>query len=261
MITGGTRGLGKAIGLEFAKTGATVYLTHRRSGFDTQGLIEEYAGQNLPAPHIVRCNVSDTDRTRELMQAIRAECGQLDVIISNVALSKLVYKLDDLRRRPMEKSLAYSAWPLVEMVQIANSTFDSFPRYVIAISSDGAHVCHPNYDLAGVSKAVLETLCRYLALRLKPHGTCVNAIRPGFLDTDSLRASMGEEAFATVFRRQPDMLIDVREVAKVCIALCSGYMDAVKGQVITVDEGWSLVSPAELIGMESKELDTPDQIR
>ncbi len=117
-----------------------------------------------------------------------------------------------------------------------------YPRYVSGVSSDGEHVCHEGYDLAGVSKSVLETLCRYLALRLKPEGVRVNVIRPGFLDTVSGRQTLGDDV-VNAMDKLPGLLIDLRSVARVCVALCSGLMDSVTGQSIIVDEGWSLVSP------------------
>jgi enoyl-[acyl-carrier-protein] reductase (NADH) len=97
--------------------------------------------------------------------------------------------------------------------------------------------------MAGVAKAALETLCRYLAVRLQKYGTRVNAIRPGFLDTASSRATFGQAAIAALRQSQPQAVLDIDEVAKSCLALTSGYMDAVTGQVLVVDSGWSLMSP------------------
>lgn len=250
LITGGTRGLGKAIGLEFARTGATIYLTHRWGSVNEDELSAEFHSLDLSPPRVIESDVSNTDDMRALMQTIQKEVGQLDVVVSNVAFAKTVQDLDGLRRRALDRSLAYSAWPIVELVQSAHKTFGSYPRYVIGVSSDGGDVCHPAYDLVGVSKSVLETLCRYLALRLKPHGTRVNAIRPGFLDTASARNTFGDIVFEQIQARYPDMLLDPHEVAQTCVALCSGYMDAVTGQVITVDEGWGLMSPIALIQEE-----------
>lgn len=247
LITGGTRGLGKAIGLAFAAIDANVFLTHRWGSVDDADLKSEFIAQGFAAPHVIESDVSNSDDMRDLMQSIHEETGSLDVIISNVSFAKTVAQMGDLRRRALDRSLAYSAWPIVELVQSAHETFGSYPRYVIGVSSDGGEVCHPAYDLVGVSKSVLETLCRYLALRLKDHGTRVNAIRPGFLDTASARATFGDALFEQIQARYPDMLLDPNEVAKACVGLCSGYMDAITGQVITIDEGWGLVSPIELL--------------
>lgn len=243
LITGGTRGLGKAMGIEFSHAGARVYLTHRWSSVDESELAAEFEALGLAAPRVVESDAGDPEATRELMAALKAETGRLDVVISNVAFAKVTRELGDLRRNAFELSLRYSAWPVVDLVQAAHEAFGRYPRYVIGVSSGGGELCFDGYDLAGASKAVLETLCRYLACRLKRHGVRVNAVRPGLLDTESARVTFGDETIEAVQERAGAFLLDPRRVARVCVALCSGYMDAVTGQVIVADEGWSLVSP------------------
>ena len=71
----------------------------------------------------------------------------------------------------------------------------------------------------------------------------MNAVRPGFLDTASSRATFGEERFERLLEGASGLLLDPRDVARACLALCSGLMDSVTGQVLVVDEGWSLTSP------------------
>ena len=118
------------------------------------------------------------------------------------------------------------------------------PRYLIAISTD-PH-CHQGYDLLGASKSVLETLCRYLAVRLKPEGVRVNAIVPGAIDSVNLAATVGKEV-AAALRARGDVMLDPARMARTCVALASGLMDSVTGQTLVVDEGWSLVSPISML--------------
>lgn len=243
LVTGGTRGVGKAIGLEFARAGAQVFLTHRWGSIDENALREEFAAQDLAAPRIVECDASDAKATRELMRLIGENGGALEVVVSNVAFAKIAREIGDLKRGALEISLGYSAWPIVDLVQAAHEVLGAYPRYVLGISSDGGEVCHPGYDLAGASKAVLETLCRYLALRLKSHGVRVHAVRPGLLDTASSRASFGDPTIDALRQQNGAMFLEPEGVGRACLALCSGLMDGLTGQVIVVDEGWSLVSP------------------
>ncbi len=247
LITGGTRGFGKAVGLEFARRGAQVVLTHRWGSADEDELLAEFGAEGGLPPWILECDASDADSTRELLQGIARRYGRLDAIVSNVAFAKVTGELDDLRRGALELSLRYSSWPLVELVQLARDVLPRMPRHVIAVSSDGGIVCHPGYDLAGAAKATLETMVRYLAVRLRSEGVCVNAVRPGFMDTASLRAVLGDAAVDALARDASEMLLDPRRVAGVCVALCSGLMDAVTGQVIVVDEGWSLLGPTHFL--------------
>ena len=243
VVTGGTRGLGKAIGLEFARAGATVFLTHRWSSADEAALAGEFTSAGLPAPHVVESDASDPEETRALMALVRERAPHLHAVVSNVAFGKIVDELADLKRSSLELTLGYSAWPLVDLVQAAKEVTGTYPRYVVAVSSDGGDVCHPGYDLVGASNAALEALCRYLALRLRGEGVRVNALRPGFLDTDSSRATFGDALIDDLRARGDGLLLDPAAVARACVALCSGLMDGVTGQVIDVDEGWSLVSP------------------
>jgi NAD(P)-dependent dehydrogenase (short-subunit alcohol dehydrogenase family) len=247
LVTGGTRGLGKAIGIEFARAGAAVFLTHRWGSVREADLLAEFAAAGLPAPRVVESDVSDRKAVLDLMGTIKDGAGRLDVVVSNVAFAKLVTGISDLKKASLDLSLAYSAWPLVDHVQAAREVLGRFPRYVIAVSSDGPDVCHPGYDLAGAAKAVLETLCRYLAVRLRPEGVRVNAVRPGLLDTASSRATVGDAALEAVQRGAAGAVQDPRGVARACVALCSGLMDSVTGQVLVVDEGWSLVDPLSFL--------------
>jgi NAD(P)-dependent dehydrogenase (short-subunit alcohol dehydrogenase family) len=247
LITGGTRGLGKAIGLEFGLAGATVFLTHRWGSADEAALVAEFTTQGLAAPYIIESDVADEDAIYSLMKTIQHTCGRLDMLVSNVAFSKVIHDLTDLKQNALMLSLGYSAWPLVELIQATHEVLGAYPRYVVAISSDGSEVCHDGYDLAGASKAVLETLCRYLALRLKRYGVRVNALRPGFLDTASSRATFGDERIEAAKEKVEGLFLDPNHVATSCVALCCGLLDAVTGQVLVVDEGWSLVSPISFL--------------
>jgi NAD(P)-dependent dehydrogenase (short-subunit alcohol dehydrogenase family) len=248
LITGGTKGLGKAIGMAFARAGARVFLTHKWGSVDEAELITEFKQQHLALPYIIQADASDSDDLLNLINQIKEHTDTLDIIISNVAFSKIITDFLDFKRQSLELSIKYSAWPIVDLIQKTNAVLQSYPRYVLAISSDGPDICHLGYDMAGTSKAVLETLCRYLALRLKQHGVRVNALRPGFLDTASSRATFGNEIFEKLQANGcADIFLSPDDIAKTCVAFCSGFMDSVTGQVLNIDEGWSLVSPIALV--------------
>ena len=241
IVTGGTRGLGKAIGMEFSRAGATVFLTHRWGSVAEAELRAEFEQAGLPAPHIVESDVSDPQATRALMGAVRDQQTRLIAVVSNVAFAKVVDSVHDLKRESLELSLRYSAWPIIDLLIAARETLGHYPRYALAISTDGGELCHPGYDMVGIAKAALETLCRYLAVHLRAEGVRVNAIRCGPIDTDSLRATFGTDVLD---RELPGpVLLDPHSVGRACVALCSGLLDSVTGQVITVDEGLSLLSP------------------
>ncbi|RSM73678.1 SDR family oxidoreductase [Kibdelosporangium aridum] len=258
LVTGGTRGLGKAVAMEFARANASVFVTHRWGSVDETELAREFDAVGLPPPVVVEADASDPAATRALMAHIKSKTGQLHAVVSNVSFAKAVNTIDDLKRSSMELSLGYSAWPVVDLVQSAHAAFGSYPRYVMAISSDGAEVCHDMYDQAGVSKAALETLCRYLALRLKPHGVRVNVVRAGYVDTPSARAVIGEAVVKKVLEERIDILMDPHGVGRACVALSSGLLDSVTGHVLRVDEGVSLLGPAAFLVGRNERIELPD---
>ncbi|MGQ0842376.1 SDR family NAD(P)-dependent oxidoreductase [Actinokineospora sp.] len=244
LITGGTRGLGKAIAMEFSRAGAEVFVTHRWGSVAEDELIAEFVAAGHPAPVIIEADVSDPDATREVMAQIRARNGELHAVVSNVSFAKIVDDVHSLKKSSLDISLGYTTWPVVDLVQQAHEEFGRYPKYVLAMSSDGPEVCHEGYDLIGASKAALETLCRYLAVRLKPHGVRVNVVRAGYVDTPGARATFGDELVETVRERLGEVFMDPLRVGQACVALASGLLDAVTGQVIVVDEGMSLLVPA-----------------
>jgi NAD(P)-dependent dehydrogenase (short-subunit alcohol dehydrogenase family) len=151
LVTGGTRGLGKAIGKEFARVGATAVLTHRWGSVDDRELQDEFRREGLTVPHVIESDVSDPAAARDLMARIREVPEPLRAIISNVAFAKTVDTLADLKRGSLELSLRYSTWPVIELPQAAFGVLGYYPRYLVAISTDGGSICHPGYDAAGVA--------------------------------------------------------------------------------------------------------------
>lgn len=237
LVTGGTRGIGLAAALAFARRGARVTVTHKWDSVD-HGLLEEaFAGAGGPPPRIVQADAASEDDAREVVQGIREAHGHLDVLVSNVAFAALVRSVDDYLHRSLMTSINYSAWPVVSHTLAARSVFGHAPRYVVALSSCGVDTMHVNYDFVAASKAVLEALCRYLHYRLSDDGTRVNVVRTRFVETESLEATFGEDFGPFVRRFEPEVFSTPDEVGEAVFGVCSGLMDALGGQVLTVDRG------------------------
>lgn len=248
LVMGGTKGIGRAIGLEFAKLGAKVFLTYKWGSADHSELLQAFKKMSDVEPVLIEADAGDKTALADLMKKIaKMTDRKLDIMIHCVAFAKLINDINDFKHNSLELSLKYSAWPLIEILQLSQQVLEKFPRYVVAISSDGVDVCHPGYDLVGCSKAVVETMTRYLAVRLKSEGVNINTIRAGLIKTDSLRMTFGDNFIHELEKKVPNAFMDPHEVAKTCVALCSGLMDAVTGQVITADHGWSLASPLNIM--------------
>jgi NAD(P)-dependent dehydrogenase (short-subunit alcohol dehydrogenase family) len=232
LVTGGTKGIGLAIGLAFARRGARVFLTQKWGSADADAIAAMFAG--CPAPTILDADVAHDEDAAAVMDAIG---DRLDVLVSNVAFAPLVHELDEISRKGLAKALDYSTFPIIAYTRAAHAKFGAYPKYILGVSSVGADTYHINYDIIAMAKSALETLCKYLNHRLRDHGTRVNAIRTRFTSTDSLRDTIGDAFEPFVREHAPGLFTTPEEVAEAAFGLCSGLMDGVGGQVVTIDRG------------------------
>ncbi len=242
LITGGTMGIGLACGLAFAARGAKCVLTYKWGTANEDVVRERFAHINAPAPDIVRADAGNAEDTRNLMQHLRSATNGVGVFISNVSAALIVAELKDYSLKALFRSIEYSAWPMYEYTMQLHETFGRYPRYVTGISSTGVEVYSRGYDFMASSKAVMETLCRYMSYRLEENGVRINVVRTCNVRTLALDDTFGKEfkEFAARFIRE-EHFIAPEEVAGVVLALASGMLDGMSGQVITVDRGLTFI--------------------
>ncbi len=238
LVTGGTAGIGLATALAFAGRGAECTLTCRFGSADEDDVRARFAALGAPAPVIVRADAGRDEDTDALLGAMRSRHRAVEVLIANVSAALVVRSFDDYDLRALEKSIRQSAWPMVEYTRRIRRVFGRYPRYVVGMSSTGPDAFSVGYDFVAASKSVMETLCRYMNYRLFDEDVRINVIRSRSVRTASFDATFGAEfaGFARRFTRERHFL-PAEEVADAALALCSGRMDGVSGQVITVDRG------------------------
>jgi NAD(P)-dependent dehydrogenase (short-subunit alcohol dehydrogenase family) len=240
LVTGGTMGIGLATALAFGRRGAVCTLTYKWGSAEEADVRRAFAEAGAPEPILIQADVARTEDTDRVLAQMRARHAHVEAFISNVSQAVLVEGLPDYSARALFQSIQYSAWPLVEYTFRIREVFGCYPRYVVGISSTGVDQFSWGYDLMAAAKAVMETLCRYLSYRLYDEDLRLNVIRTRSVRTESFRSAFGDEfaAFARRFTRE-EHFVDGQEVADAVVALCSGLMDGVRGQVITVDRGTS----------------------
>jgi len=238
LITGGTKGLGLAIGLAFGREGARVYLTHKWGSADLDAVRRRFAEAGAPEPRVLDADASSDEDTAAVLQAIRKEQDAIEVFVSNVSFAQVITGLDMYKKRSFLSSLSYSAWPMIGTMQKIREVFGRYPRYVLATSCDGAETYYPGYDFVAAAKTVMETFCKYLTTHLFGQDVRINVLRSRPVSTESLVATFGE-GFEPFLRRYhgDGYFISLDEVGDAALALCSGLLDAVSGQVILLDRG------------------------
>jgi len=239
LITGGTKGIGLATALAFAREGAHLYLTHKWGSADEDALRRSFAELGAPAPVILEADAAVEEDAERVVETIQRDHDRVEVFLSNVSFAQVVSEgLDSYTKRALSTSLGYSAWPFVGYLQQIKKTLGRYPRYVLGSSCDGPDTYYPGYDFVAASKEVMEVLCRYLAVHLLEEDVRVNILRSRPISTDSLRATFGEEYEPFLKKYFGDeYFITAEEFADAVLALCSGLMDAVSGQVILLDRG------------------------
>lgn len=239
LITGGTMGIGKASALELAKAGATVFVTCKWGSADMESLSSEFTAAGASPPVVIEADVSVDQDTDNLLEEIIKHKNRIDIFISNVGFAPLVKDLDDYVKRSFFKTIEYSSWPIIEYTKRIFAKFGAMPGRVIGISSDGPDHYYTGYDYVSAAKALLEHFSRYLSVHLLPHGARCNVLRFGTVKTPSFDAIFGDDYFQFAKKEgiSEEHMLSPEDCGKAVLSLCSGLLDAVSGQTITVDFG------------------------
>jgi NAD(P)-dependent dehydrogenase (short-subunit alcohol dehydrogenase family) len=258
LITGGTRGIGLAAGLAFARLGAQCTLTHRWGSADENEIRARFLSIGGPAPAIEEADVADAEDTSALMARLAARGLAVDIFISNAACAPPIASVEQYVKRDFLRGIEFTAWPLAAYPLAINKAFGRYPKYIVGITSAGTVKHVDEYDAVAVAKSALETMCRYLAHRLGPQGVRVNLVRAGYVDTDALRAVIGSTLMDRMKEFFPEYVIPAQDVAQAVVALCTGLLDGVIGHVLDVDHG-TLFSDSVLLALRRMSLATQER--
>lgn len=242
LITGGTRGIGRAIALKLAGEGVQLvlnYLRNRRAAEETAAEIEALSGQR---PLLLKGNVGEQDKVAALIAEFQEHHSQLDILISNAASGVLRSALE-LTPRHLQWTLEINALALLWLTQAARPLLRSGSK-ILTVSSLGSTRAFPNYAAVGASKAALESLVRHLSLELAPQGININTLSAGVVDTEALTHFPNREALLahSLAQTPAGKLVTPDDVADVALFLCSPLAQMIHGQTLTVDGGYNIVA-------------------
>ena len=242
LITGASRGIGRAIALRLADDGVNVAVNYLQNEEAAQKTVNELLAKGVKAAAF-QANVGDLDSHKALFEGVLRTFGTLDILIHNAALGafKPVHRL---KMNHWDLSMNINAKAFLALTQSALPTLEAKKEgIIIALSSLGAHRFIPNYGAIGISKAAIESTVRYLGVELMPKGICVNCVSGGLVDTDALKMFPFFDDFKKeVLARTPGGRIGKPEdLARVVAFLCSPESSWIVGQTIVVDGGLSLI--------------------
>jgi len=236
LVTGGSRGIGKAIALRFAELRAARivigYLRNDRAAEETAAELRERGAE----PVLLRGNIAGERALAEV-----SALGPFDAVVHNAATGVIRPALE-VEPKHWDWTLGANARAFLSLAQAAAPDMPPGSS-LVGISSLGSSRVLDNYVLVGTSKAALESLVRYLAVELAPRGIRVNAVSAGVVDTAALgHFPNREQMLAAAEQRTPaGRMVLPDDVADAVTFLCSPGSEMVRGHTLVVDGGFSLL--------------------
>lgn len=239
LVTGGTRGIGRAVSLQFARAGATVIANYVRGQKAADALFAQAQQESLRLI-LCRADLTLANGLESVEAAVAGLNGGLHGLV-HCAATGTHKPFDELTLKHYDWTFALNVRAFFDLVKRLLPRFAS-DASIVAVSSQGALRVVSAYSVVGASKGALEALARHLAVELAPRGIRVNIVAPGAVATDAW-ASMpdAQTRLAELTRRTPiGRLVTPEEVALAAHFLCSDAAHTIIGHTLIVDGGAGL---------------------
>lgn len=238
LITGSTKGIGRAIAEEMAAHGAHVVISSRKGDVceEVAAAIRDKGGKATAIP----CNISSKEALQQLVKSTHDACGPIDILVCNAAVNPNYGSFmdipDEAFKKVLDVNIMSNHW-LVQMV--APEMIERKDGAIIIVSSIGGLRGSSTIGAYNVSKAADMQLTRNLADELGQHNIRVNSIAPGLVKTDFARALWEDEKIAARYSRGTPLrrLGEPRDIAGIAVYLASAAGGWTTGQTFVVDGG------------------------
>ncbi len=233
VVTGGSRGIGKAICLKFAENGADIAFLYAGNTVKAEETLKELEALGVKAK-AYQCNVADADAVAAVVKEIVKDFGGIQILVNNAGITK-----DKLV--PMMKAADFDAVIDTNLKGVFYMIKGVYPLFlkqkggkIINISSVSGLTGNPGQANYSASKAGVVGLTKSVAKELASRGVCCNAIAPGFIATEMTEALENDALKEAIPMKR---FGEAEEVAKLALFLASEQSDYITGEVIRIDGG------------------------
>ncbi|MGH9039265.1 MAG: SDR family oxidoreductase [Acidimicrobiia bacterium] len=246
LVTGSSRGIGRAAALAFAQDGHDVVIHYRRESEAAEAVGKEVEAAGAAAL-VVAADLQDPEAPEQMLNAVGERFGRLDVLVANAA-SSVFRPILEIDPRHLDLTFRTVIQSFLLLVQGAVPLMEGRPGTVVGVSGIDTVWAIDDHGLLGMAKAALEQLVRYLAVELGPRDIAVSAVMPGFVDTASYTYyrdnvhHAGPEALEqeAIARTPAGRIANPEEIAGIIHFLTTPTGRWIRGQTIVADGGLTL---------------------
>ncbi len=236
LITGASRGIGRAIAIELAKNGASIsinYNSNIKSAKETQNLVNEMGAKSI----IFKANISKEKEVKRLIKSTENKLGPIDLLVTNAGIAKLSKNPLELDYKVWKETMATNVdGTLLPIKEVLPGMMKRKFGRIVCITSVAGIGMRPNMITYGTSKAAVIALVRNLSSAVAPH-VRINSVAPGLIETDMIE-SLDKKARKNIVENTPLQRIgQTQDIANTVSYLLSEKSDFTTGQTLVTDGG------------------------